>query len=219
MDVTTAPLFGTERVVSCRPETASDSRHVPPVAAAGWSPGHPVLTIEGRRLLQDRADKLRTDVLPALRIAVNDADCDGHTEVVYGSALGELRQLEEALAEADGISTRKEAPSLVELGDRVTVEFLVTGPQPSSENVRGAGSVESFLLVHPVERRLHNRGLSAASPLGQAVLGRTIGNVVQVAAPVVSYPVRILAAKRPRGSRTKLARQRSAPPDLHDARS
>lgn len=216
MSVIAETHTGTVRVCPARHEAAVHRRHASATAAdTVWSPDHPVLTAAGRRLLAHKAEELRTAVLPALRVAVTDPHCDGHTEAVYVNALGELRQLDAILAEAEGISPGKNAPSLVELGDRVTVEFLDTGSQRVTQGVHEEGSVEDFLLVHPVERLLDNQRMSASSPLARAVLGRTIGNVVHVAAPAGSYPVRILAAKRPSGSRTKVTR-RTSPPANHD---
>lgn len=165
-------------------------------ARAAWSFDHPVLTTEGRRLLEDRADELRTLVLPTLRTTVNDPDCDGHTYAVYAHAYYELQQLEATLAAAHRISTRKCDPSVVELGDLVTIEVLDTEPSRTPTGSHAGGCVQRFLLVHPVEGALDDLRISAASPLARAVLGRAIGNVVQVGAPAGSYPVRILATKR-----------------------
>ena len=169
-------------------------------ARTAWSFDHPVLTTEGRRLLERRADELRTVALPALQTAVNDPNCDGHTYAVYAHAYYELRQLDATLGEARGMSTLRCDRSLVELGDLVTLEFLDTEPSHAANASDAGGSVRRFLLVHPVEGALDDLRVSAASPLARAVLGRVIGNVVQVAAPAGSYPVRILAAKRPGGN-------------------
>ena len=205
MSVTTPTLASATGLVQARHQKVSRWRHSPAIAAqTTWSPDHPMLTIEGRRLLQDKVDALRTVVLPVLHVASTDPHCDVHTEAVYVRALGELRRLGAVLAEADEISTHKDAPSLVELGDLVTVEFLDTGAGPAANGADRSGPVERFLLVHPAERCPDGLRLSAASPLARAVLGRTIGNVLHVAAPAGLYPVRILAAKRPRGSATKV---------------
>lgn len=167
-------------------------------ARTAWSLDHPVLTSEGRRLLEARADDLRTVTLPALRPVVNDPDCDENTYAVYKYAQAELRQLDATLAEARRISTRKCDPCMVELGDLVFVEFL-NKPGRERNGSRGGGSVQRFLLVHPVEGALDDLRISATSPLARALLGRAIGDVVQVAAPAGRYRVRILAATRPIG--------------------
>lgn len=69
------------------PTTSRRRRALAAEARTAWSPDHPVLTTEGRRLLQDRADE-RAGVLPALRTPINDPECDGHSDAVYTHALG-----------------------------------------------------------------------------------------------------------------------------------
>lgn len=166
-------------------------------SVTAWSLDHPVLTTGGRRLLQDRADELRTVALPALQAASNDPSCDGHTYAVYAHAYYELRQLDATLAEARRFSTRKCDPSVVELGDLVTVEFLNVEVSREANGSPAGGSVQRFLLVHPVEGALDDLRMSGAAPLAWALLGHAIGDVVHVVAPASSYPVRILATKRP----------------------
>lgn len=171
-------------------------------ARTAWSLDHPVLTTGGRRLLEDRADELRAVALPALQAASNDPSCDGHTYAVYTHAYYELRQLDATLADARRISTRKCDPSVVELGDLVTVEFLNVEASREANGSPAGGSVQRFLLVHPVEGALDDLRMSVAAPLARAVLGHVIGDVVHVVAPASSYPVRILATKRPRTAHT-----------------
>lgn len=180
-----------------------EGRHLLAAAArAAWSLDHPVLTSEGRRLLEARANELRRVTLPALRPVASDPDCDESTYAVYVYAQSELRHLDATLADARRISTHKCDPSIVELGDLVTLEFLE--PRRERNGDGRDGSVQRFLLVHPVEGALDNLRISAASPLARALLGRAIGNVVPVAAPAGRYRVRILAATRPNGTSDQL---------------
>jgi Transcription elongation factor, GreA/GreB, C-term len=58
------------------------------------------------------------------------------------------------------------------------------------------GSPERFLIVHPVEAPLDDTRISAHSPLARALLGRRIGDDVEVHAPGGAYRCRILAAER-----------------------
>jgi hypothetical protein len=93
---------------------------------------------------------------------------DGHAR---GAA--ELAYLHSILGQA--ITTEDlppEEPGVVELGDEVTVEF-------------DAGETERFLLVDPAE-----------SPLARALLGRPVGEQIEVQAPGGRYRCRILATRR-----------------------
>jgi transcription elongation factor GreA len=103
-----------------------------------------------------------------------------------GSARGaaELAHLHSILGQA--ITTEElppERPGVVEFGDEVTVEF-------------GPGETERFLLVDPVEAPLDQLRISVESPLAQAVLGRRVGEQVEVEAPAGRYRCRILATRR-----------------------
>lgn len=89
----------------------------------------------------------------------------------------------------------------------MTLFLPVQSNRGVNDDGQPGGSVERFLLVHPVEGALDDLRVSAGSPLARAVLGRTIGNVGEVAAPAGSYPVRILATKRPRGRTANVARR------------
>jgi transcription elongation GreA/GreB family factor len=96
----------------------------------------------------------------------------------------ELARLNSILAQA--ITTQElppEQPGVVELGDEVTVEFA-------------PGETERFLLVDPVEAPLDQLRISVESPLAQAVLGRRVGEQVEVQAPAGRYQCRILATRR-----------------------
>jgi transcription elongation GreA/GreB family factor len=96
----------------------------------------------------------------------------------------ELARLNEILAQA--ITTEElppEQPGVVELGDEVLVEFATD-------------ETERFLLVDPVEAPLDQLRISVESPLAQAVLGRRVGEQVEVQAPAGRYQCRILATRR-----------------------
>lgn len=59
-----------------------------------------------------------------------------------------------------------------------------------------ADETERFLLVDPVEAPLDQVRISVESPLAQAVLGRRVGEQVEVEAPAGRYHCGILATRR-----------------------
>jgi transcription elongation GreA/GreB family factor len=147
-----------------------------------------VLTPDGQRLLQARADWLAIEAIPRLAHNLDDPGQDGWASGKYERAVAELGRLTSILNQA--ITTEElppERPGVVELGDEVLVEF------PS-------GDTERFLLVHPIEAPLDDLRISAESPLARVLIGRRVGGHVEVEAPAGRYRCRIVATGRyPRG--------------------
>jgi transcription elongation factor GreA len=132
-----------------------------------------VLTPDGHRWLMARATGLASE---PDEVEWGDG---GHAR-----AAAELAHLHGILGQA--ITTDElppERPGVVEFGDEVTVEFA-------------AGETERFLLVHPVEAPLDQLRISVESPLAQALLGRRVGEEVEVQAPASHYRCRIIATGR-----------------------
>lgn len=148
----------------------------------------PMLTLDGRALLEDRATRLRESQIPALRAAVVDGRSDGSARLDLDRALAELDGLEAALAVAGVVPVMKADHSRVELGDLAMVEFPAANGEPRVERVR---------LVDPIEAPLDSERISVESPMGRALLGAQVGQQVAVDAPARRYHVRVLAAVRP----------------------
>jgi Transcription elongation factor, GreA/GreB, C-term len=132
-----------------------------------------VLTPEGKQWLLARAAWL-----------ASEPDQTGWGDDGHARGAAELAYLHSILGQA--ITTEDlppEEPGVVELGDEVTVEF-------------DAGETERFLLVDPVEAPLDQVRISAESPLARALLGRPVGEQIEVQAPGGRYRCRILATRR-----------------------
>ncbi len=140
-----------------------------------------VLTSEGQRRLAVRAAWLATELVP--RLAHNR---DGLASGEYERAVSELARLTSVLGEA--MTTDElppEDPGVVELGDEVVVEFA-------------AGETERYLVVDPVEAPLDDLRISVESPLARALIGRRVGDQVEVDAPAGHYRCRIVKTGRHR---------------------
>jgi transcription elongation factor GreA len=96
----------------------------------------------------------------------------------------ELRRVEAVLAQAQPIPAHVGASDEVSLGDAITVEFL----GPAGSDVEWT---EVFVVVHPFEAPLDIRRISVASPLGRAVVGQRIDDVVTFDTPTGARSVRI----------------------------
>jgi transcription elongation factor GreB len=132
-----------------------------------------VLTPDGHQWLLERAFSL-----------ASEPDQAGWGNGGHPRGAAELTHLHSILGQA--ITTDElppEQPGVDELGDEVTVEF-------------DAGETERFLLVDPVEAPLDQLRISVESPLARALLGRRVGEQVEVEAPAGRYRCRILATCR-----------------------
>ncbi|HXJ62703.1 MAG TPA: GreA/GreB family elongation factor [Actinomycetota bacterium] len=154
----------------------------------------PVLTPEGRRMIEARVRRLREEVLPQLVDALRESEDDGRDAFEYARVEGELLRLTGILAAASvlsepGASRRQRR---FRLGDEVELRF------PD-------GEAERFLIVHPAEAPLDDRRISAESPLGEAILGREPGDEVVVRAPGEDYRCRLVRWSRGVAGRTLVA--------------
>jgi transcription elongation GreA/GreB family factor len=149
-----------------------------PIRSAGGIP----LTGEGRRLLKERLRLLR---LTVAELSEGLHDPERRVDVVegYQRATRELAQLESLLAEADTLDDLPDNPFRVDLGDRVSIGL-------------DDGTEESYFVVHAEEAVVDDARVSVDSPLGRALLGRNVGETVEVAGPGGSHPCTILAASR-----------------------
>jgi transcription elongation GreA/GreB family factor len=162
------------------PRTADSGQHRPPQKQRVPKPeAAVVLTSEGQRRLAVRAAWLATELVP--RLAHHQA---GWASGEYERAVSELARLTRILGQA--MTTHElppEDPSIVEFGDEVVVEFA-------------AGDTERYLLVDPIEAPLDDLRISVESPLAQALVGRRVGEQVEVDAPAGRYRCRIVTTGR-----------------------
>jgi transcription elongation factor GreA len=168
------------------PHTA-DGRHRPPQEQRAPEPGAAVVVLspEGQRRLAARAAWLATGPIPRFaRYYLDDPDQEVWASAEYGHDVSELALLTRILQRA--ITTDQlppENPGIVELGDEVAVEFANDYTQ-------------RFLVVNPIEAPLDDLNISVESPLGQALIGRRVGDQIEVDAPDGRYRCRILTTAR-----------------------
>jgi transcription elongation factor GreA len=166
------------------PHTADSGQHQPPQERQPSAPAV-VLSPEGQRRLTARAAWLATERIPRFAHTYLDGtDRDGWASAEYGHDVNELAFLTRILQRA--ITTdqlAREHPGIVELGDEVAVEFA-------------NGYTQRFLVASPIEAPLDDLNISVASPLGQALVGRRVGEQVEVDAPDGRFRCRILTTGR-----------------------
>ena len=96
---------------------------------------------------------------------------------------GRIRDLEHKLAEAQIIETSNRSTEKVVFGATVTVKDLQ------------AGTAQRYTLVGQHEGDLKNGKLSVQSPVGRALIGKRVGDTLEVTTPakVVEYEVLAIA--------------------------
>lgn len=141
----------------------------------------PVLTAPGREWVrgrleraQERLDHIADELLNERtdQLIVERRQLREHVE--------ELTQLLRVAVAPNDVA---DDPSIVELGDEVTVEFA-------------DGERETFLIVHPVEAGMDEHRTASDAPLAQAVLGHRAGDRITVASPAGGYDLTIIARDR-----------------------
>jgi transcription elongation factor GreA len=158
------------------------------------------ITAEGYELLQSELDTLRTDgrheMSERLREARADAPIDDNPALF--DAFQEQAQLERRIAVLDGhLSAARIA-------------------EPLGNGIAGVGSLlrlrdletdelVEYTLVGSIEANPGQGRVSAAAPVGRALIGATPGEVVSVACPSATLRFEVLNVDTPTPSRRKAA--------------
>lgn len=145
------------------------------------------LSSQGYAELQTELDNLRKErphIADGLRLAAADKDFRENAPLdamreYQGQTESRIRDLEAILESAVVVEHHKGALE-VELGSIIQLRDLASG-----EDLR-------YSLVDPTEANLAQGKLSVASPVGQALLGKEPGQVVEVAAPVGTFRYQIV---------------------------
>jgi transcription elongation factor GreA len=149
-----------------------------------------ILTEEGLKQLQDEVNYLsnvkREEVAEQIRQAREFGDISENSE--YDDAKNEQALLEHRIANLQEKLRRARVIKDSEIEtDKVSVGSTVTLRD------RKAGDVRIYTLVGSAEADPTKAKLSNESPVGQAILGKRVGDVVTVNIPVGALDLEILA--------------------------
>ena len=154
----------------------------PPLSSPTPAPGDASLTTEGRRLLEERIDVMKVAVAE-LADGLDDPERRQDVVEAYQRATRDLAQLQALLDTAATLDDVPDDPEHVDLGDRVSIRLE-------------DGTEETYVIVHGAEAVVDDARISVESPLGQALLGREVGETVEVAVPARPYRCTVLSANR-----------------------
>lgn len=146
------------------------------------------LTKEGRKALEEEYRNLVDVVREEVKVQLAEARAQGDLSenADYDAARNRqaevearIKQIEDILANAEEIKGSNTGKNRVSLGSTVTVKFLDSGKE------------DSYMIVGTVESDGFAHKISNASPLGEAIVGKTVGDVVEIKG-VRTYKIEIL---------------------------
>ncbi len=138
------------------------------------------LTLEGYKALEQELNHLRTvrrqEVANRLHAALGEGELIENAELEdarreQSFVEGRILALEEQLRKASIIETTKTNNGIVDVGSRVTIQEV------------GTDSPEHYFVVGSAEADPAHGKISNESPLGEAVLGKRVGDKAIVQAP------------------------------------
>jgi transcription elongation factor GreA len=143
----------------------------------------PKLSAEGRRALQERLVHIAQDRIPRLEREFFDTR-DELVATALANTRAEAVMLKSALATASPLEAEPHDPTIVEVGDVVKLR---------EEN---STTRERFTLVEELEARMDDSWISVEAPLGAALLGSSVGDLVSVESPGGTLRYEVLAIQR-----------------------
>lgn len=143
----------------------------------------PRLSERARRSLEQRLRELERERIPRLERELGESR-DGFIEATLVATRREAERVRDALAKATPLEEEPHDPTIVELGDTVTVRR------------EGSRDRERFTLVGELEARLDDTWVSVGAPLGSALLGARAGETVVARTPGGPAPYEVLAIER-----------------------
>lgn len=132
--------------------------------------GRVPLTQAGRERLAERLEHLESTVLPELTELLRSAGSGAEASAAFARGIEDIERLSFAVRGAVLTTDLPDDPDMVEVGD------LVTFSLPD-------GSIDSVLIVHPVEAPLDDVRVSYEAPLPAALLGKRVGETVHYTTP------------------------------------
>ena len=140
------------------------------MAVDRWNVNRPKLSDSARRSLEERLRNLEEERIPRLERELADSG-DPSIQAALRATTREVAAVRRALASAMPLEGEPHDPTMVELGDTVTVRRS------------GSAERERFTLAGELEARLDESWISVESPLGSALLGSRTGQSVVAKTP------------------------------------
>lgn len=141
--------------------------------------------IEAKSELEFLVHTKRTEVADRIQRARDFGDVTENSE--YDAALEEQTLVENRIAYLEDVLGNAQI-----IDEKQCSDFVVIG---STVKVEMDGEIDEFEIVGKVEANPLKKKISNESPVGSALLGSKIGEIVEVATPIVRYKVKVLNIK------------------------
>ena len=152
-----------------------------------------ILTYEGLRKLEEEVQDLkvnkRREIAQKIKEAREQGDLSENAE--YDAAKDEQRDIEARIEEIEAILTNAE----VVVEDEVDLDKISVGCKVRILDTEFDEELE-YKIVGSTEANSLKGKISNESPLGRALLGKTVGEVVKVEAPVGELSYKVLEIQR-----------------------
>ena len=138
------------------------------------------MTKEGLTALEDELRRLKSEERPAVIQAIAAAREHGDLSenAEYHAAREKQSFIEGRIAELEDIVSRAEAIDTSEMSGE-TIRFGATVMVADADT----DEETTYRIVGAMEASLEDGKISVTSPLGKALIGKTIGDVIEVATP------------------------------------
>jgi transcription elongation factor GreA len=152
-----------------------------------------LLTKEGLKKLEDDLEYLkstkREELAERIKQAIGFGDLSENSEYEDAKSEqafmeGRISNLEKTLKNARLMEIDDVRSDVVTLGSKVTIREKASGRE------------SGFILVSSVEAKLKDKKISNESPVGAAIIGHKVGDVVKVAAPAGALAYTIVSVER-----------------------
>lgn len=127
----------------------------------------------------------RTEVADRIQRARDFGDVTENSE--YDAALEEQTLIENRIGYLEDVLNNAQI-----IDEKQSSDFVVIG---STVKIEMDGEIDEFEIVGKVEANPLKKKISNESPVGSALLGAKMGEIVEVATPIVKYEVKVLNIK------------------------
>lgn len=152
-----------------------------------------LLTQEGYQKLEDEVEFLKTvrrrEVADRIKVAISFGDISENAE--YDEAKNEQAQMEERIIKLENMIRK----AVIIDESKIDVNVVTIGSIVKVNDVEFDEEVE-YVIVGSAEADPYDGKISNESPVGKALLGRTIGDVVDVQVPDGVAKFEILEIRR-----------------------
>ena len=152
-----------------------------------------LLTQEGYQKLEDEVEFLKTvrrrEVAERIKVAISFGDISENSE--YDEAKNEQAQMEERILKLESMIRR----AVIIDESKIDSNVVTIGSIVKVNDVEFEEEVE-YVIVGSAEADPYEGKISNESPVGKALLGRTIGDVVEVQVPDGVAKFEILEIRR-----------------------